>query len=100
MNKHSQSNANETGTSADGKGAVKTAVTDLASETTGAARERLNSAMEKGEEVIAGLRECAADQAKSADRAIREHPYRTIAIAAGVGAIVGFLLARSRDFGD
>jgi len=32
--------------------------------------------------------------AKAADEAVHEHPYQAIAIGVGVGAIVGFLLAR------
>ena len=95
MNKNS--NAKESGTPVTAKGSVMAAATDLASETIGAAHERLNSAVETGQEVIAGLRESAAERAKAADRAIRKHPYRTMVIAAGLGALVGFLLARGRD---
>jgi ElaB/YqjD/DUF883 family membrane-anchored ribosome-binding protein len=62
-----------------------------------AARERLSVAVDKGEELVAGLREAATERARSADQAIREHPYRTLAIALGLGVLVGFLLARKRE---
>jgi ElaB/YqjD/DUF883 family membrane-anchored ribosome-binding protein len=96
MNKHSEPNDATVPAPAQ-KGAVSAAATDLANETMTAARERLSAAMEKGEELVAGLRGAAAERARSADLAIREHPYRTLAIALGVGALVGFLLARSRE---
>jgi len=100
MKKQTQSNINETGTPADDKRSMMAAATDMASETMGAARTRLNNAMQKGEELFADLQEASNDRLKAADRTVREHPYRTIAVAAALGAIVGFLLARERKQGE
>ena len=38
--------------------------------------------------------EKAVERAKAADRVIRDHPYQAIGLAFGVGALLGFLLAR------
>jgi len=100
MKKQTQSNINETGTPADDKRSMMAAATDMASETMGAARTRLNNAMQKGEELFADLQEASNDRLKAADRTVREHPYRTMIVAAAVGAIVGFLLARDRKHGE
>jgi ElaB/YqjD/DUF883 family membrane-anchored ribosome-binding protein len=100
MNKQSHSNMNETGPPADDKRAMIAAAADMASETMGAARTRLNNAMQKGEELFADLQEASNDRLKAADRTVREHPYRTMVVAAALGAIVGFLLARDRKQGE
>lgn len=55
------------------------------------ARKRVMSALEQGwdavsEKTMAGCR--------ATDDAIREHPYQALGTALGVGALVGFLLAR------
>ena len=58
------------------------------------ARERLSAALERGKESWAHVQERAVHGAKVADKAIHEHPYEAIGIAFGVGALVGFLIAR------
>jgi ElaB/YqjD/DUF883 family membrane-anchored ribosome-binding protein len=45
-------------------------------------------------ELIGRVREQAVERAKAADQVVRENSYQTIAIAFGVGAVIGFLLAR------
>jgi ElaB/YqjD/DUF883 family membrane-anchored ribosome-binding protein len=100
MNKQTQSSINETGTPSDDKRSMMAAATAIASETMEATRTRLNNAMQKGEELFADLQEASNYRLKAADRTVREHPYRTIVVAAAVGAIVGFLLARDRKHGE
>ena len=100
MNKQTQPNINEMGALAGDKGEMMAAAADLANKTIGAARARLCSAMERGEELIVDLQNTTRNRLKNADRAIREHPYRTIAIAAGLGALLGLLLARGRNPGE
>jgi len=58
------------------------------------ARKRLTEALETGQEAYENLRERVLLGAKAADRAVHEHPYPTMAVAFGVGALVGFLLSR------
>jgi ElaB/YqjD/DUF883 family membrane-anchored ribosome-binding protein len=38
--------------------------------------------------------EKAVEQAKAADRVIREHPYQTIGLAFGLGVLIGVLVRR------
>ena len=43
---------------------------------------------------VARVREKAVEGAKAADEAVHEHPYQAIGIALGVGAILGYIIAR------
>ncbi len=58
------------------------------------ARKRLNAAVESGKEKWEEVQDSAMEQAKAADELIREHPYQSIGIAFGVGALLGILLSR------
>jgi ElaB/YqjD/DUF883 family membrane-anchored ribosome-binding protein len=51
------------------------------------ARERLMAAVDSG-------KRSAVASAKATDRVIRANPYRSIAIAAGVGAVIGYFMTR------
>jgi ElaB/YqjD/DUF883 family membrane-anchored ribosome-binding protein len=70
------------------------ATADVAGEKVGEARNRLAAALERGKEIAGNLRDKAVAGAKVTDQTIRENPYQAIAIGVGVGAILGFLLAR------
>lgn len=59
-----------------------------------AARERLESALGGTRGKLGELKHRAADGARAADRVVRENPYPTVALALGVGALIGFLLHR------
>ena len=67
---------------------LMSATADVAGEKVGAARKRLAAALER-------VKVKAVEGAKVADQTIRENPYQAIAIAAGVGAIIGYLAARA-----
>ena len=43
---------------------------------------------------MAAFSEKAVEGAKAADEAVHEHPYQAIGIAFGVGALLGYLVAR------
>jgi ElaB/YqjD/DUF883 family membrane-anchored ribosome-binding protein len=58
------------------------------------ARKRLTAALERGKEAWGQAQDYAVTQAKAADEVIRDHPYQSIGIAFGVGALVGLLLRR------
>ena len=58
------------------------------------ARKRLTSAIERGREALESIQERAVATAKATDQVIRENPYRSLGVAFGVGAIVGYLLCR------
>jgi ElaB/YqjD/DUF883 family membrane-anchored ribosome-binding protein len=70
------------------------ATADVAGEKVGEARKRLAAVLERGKEVYGHVRDKALDSAKATDQAVRDNPYQTMAIALGVGVIVGFLVAR------
>lgn len=58
-------------------------------------RERLAETKEKVEHGLAVAREKVVEGAKQADTAIRAHPYESLAIALGVGVLLGALLRRN-----
>jgi ElaB/YqjD/DUF883 family membrane-anchored ribosome-binding protein len=70
------------------------ATADMADEKIVAARKRLSAALESGCDFMDGLQDKAKAGLKTADEAIREHPYHAVGIALGVGALVGFLMRR------
>ena len=59
-----------------------------------ALRVRYDAASERMGEMYEGARKRVVAGAKSTDEAIRENPYQSMAIAAGVGMLVGVLLGR------
>ena len=94
MNKQSQASENDLGTLAEDARALIAATADVAGEKVGEARKRLAAALESGKEIDGRVREKAVEGAKVADQTVRENPYQAIAIAVGVGAVLGFLVAR------
>lgn len=58
-------------------------------------RDRLRMALDSGKYSLDRLRAEASRRAKQADQLVRDNPYYAIGIAAGVGAIIGILTARS-----
>jgi ElaB/YqjD/DUF883 family membrane-anchored ribosome-binding protein len=94
MNKETQTVSNDLGTLAEDARALLTATADVAGEKVGDARKRLASALEGAKHIAANVREKAIAGAKVADKTVRENPYQAIAIGVGVGALVGYLIAR------
>ena len=94
MSEHSQTDPNDLGTLAEDARALMAATADVAGDKVKEARKRLAAALEKSKEVYARAREKAVEGAKIADQTVREHPYQAIAVAFGVGAIIGFLASR------
>jgi ElaB/YqjD/DUF883 family membrane-anchored ribosome-binding protein len=71
-----------------------TATANATDEKVTEARKRLESALATGKQFLSQVQSKAVAGAKAADECIREHPYQSLAVAFGVGAIVGFLLTR------
>ena len=94
MNKHTQEEPNDLGTLAEDARALMSATADVAGEKVGEARKRLAAALEKGKEIYGRVKDKAVEGAKATDKAVHEHPYQAIGIALGVGALVGYLIAR------
>jgi ElaB/YqjD/DUF883 family membrane-anchored ribosome-binding protein len=97
MNKHAKAISNDLGTLAEDARALMAATADVAGEKVGEARKRLAAALESGQEIYGRVRDQAAERVKAADATVREHPYEALAIAFGVGALIGYLAARRRD---
>jgi len=93
MNSQSQETS-DSGTLAQDASALMAATADVAGEKVGEARKRLAAALERAKEVAGRVRERAVEGAKVADKAVHEHPYQAMAVAFGIGAIVGYLLAQ------
>src|SRR3954469_15849286 len=94
MSKQTQSAENDLGTLAEDARALMSATADVAGDKVGEARKRLAAALENGKEIYGRVRDKAVEGAKATDQAVRENPYQAIGIALGVGAIIGFLVAR------
>jgi len=73
--------------------------------TANVAAEKVTAARKRLTEALASAKECAKDTyhqvedkaragARQADTVIRGHPYESIAVALGVGALLGMLIAR------
>lgn len=58
-------------------------------------RERLRDVLAEGQSTMKNLSDTFRRQAARADEAVRAKPYQTIAIAATVGLLAGFLISRS-----
>ncbi|HEY5234341.1 MAG TPA: DUF883 family protein [Verrucomicrobiae bacterium] len=82
------------GTLAEDARALMAATADVAGEKVAEARKRLNSALERAKEIAANVRDKAVASAKATDEAVRENPYKAIGVALGVGALIGFVIAR------
>jgi ElaB/YqjD/DUF883 family membrane-anchored ribosome-binding protein len=94
MDKHRNTDENNIGTLAEDARALVAATADVAGDKVAEARQRLATALDSGKELIGRVREKATEHVKAADQAVRDNPYQTVAIAFGVGALIGYLAAR------
>ena len=94
MSKETQAISNDMGQLADDARALMAATSDVAGEKVVEARKRLAAALESGKEIYGRVRDKAVEGAKVADQTVRENPYQAIAIGVGVGALIGYLVAR------
>jgi ElaB/YqjD/DUF883 family membrane-anchored ribosome-binding protein len=94
MNKHTHATSHDTGQLAEDARALMAATADVAGEKVVEARKRLADALESAKEIVGRVRNKTIECAKAADEAVHEHPYKAIAIGAGVGALIGFIVAR------
>jgi ElaB/YqjD/DUF883 family membrane-anchored ribosome-binding protein len=74
--------------------ALMAATAEVAGEKVAEARKRLAAALDRSKEIYGRVKEKAVEGAEATDRAVREHPYQAIAIAFGIGAIIGYLASR------
>jgi ElaB/YqjD/DUF883 family membrane-anchored ribosome-binding protein len=67
---------------------------DRGDDVVGALRARFDSAQERLSEIYTDTRKKVVDTAKNTDKAIRTNPYQSLAIAAGVGVLIGLYMGR------
>jgi ElaB/YqjD/DUF883 family membrane-anchored ribosome-binding protein len=94
MNKETQATTHDVGQLAEDARALMAATADVAGEKVGEARKRLAAALESAKHIAANVRDKAVAGARVADQTVRENPYQAIAIGVGVGAVIGYLVAR------
>lgn len=94
MNDQPTNTENDLGTLAEDARALMAATAEVAGDKVGEARKRVAAALESGKKVIGRVKDKAIEGAKATDKAVHEHPYMAIGVALGVGALVGFLIAR------
>lgn len=71
-----------------------------ASDILGNLRDRFEQTKEKMSEVYDNTRERVVTGAKKTDKFVRSHPYESVAIALGVGLLVGAFAARRSSSED
>lgn len=79
---------------ADAEKMMSASISEHTDDAVGALRARYEATQERLGELYAGARKKVAAGAKVTDAAIRENPYQSMAIALGVGLLVGVLLGR------
>jgi len=94
MEKQTQTSNSEMGQLAEDAQALMAATADVAGEKVGEARKRLAAALEHAKEIAGRVRDKTVQAAKATDEAVHEHPNQAMAIAFGVGALIGFFVAR------
>ena|SRR6476646_6967497 len=94
MEKNTQAIVNDLGRLAEDARGLMTATADVAGEKVGEARERLADALESARKIYGRARDKAVEGAKAADEVVHEHPYQAIGIGLGLGALIGYLVAR------
>src|SRR5208337_4025324 len=94
MKKQKQITNTDIGTLAEDARALMAATADVAGDKVGEARKRLAAALDRAKVIAGRVRDKAVEGAKAADEAVHEHPYQAMAIALGVGALIGYLAAR------
>ena len=58
------------------------------------ARQRLNEALISGKQTYDRLQKKASESLQAADEVVRDNPYQSMAIAFGVGVLIGVLISR------
>jgi|HubBroStandDraft_4_1064222.scaffolds.fasta_scaffold292416_2 ElaB/YqjD/DUF883 family membrane-anchored ribosome-binding protein len=93
MEKHKHADENDMGSLAEDARALMAATADVAGDKVAEARKRLASALESGRKILGRVKDKAADGVRATDEAVHEHPYSSMGIALGVGAVIGYLVA-------
>ena len=72
-------------------------ISEHSAEAFGGLRNRFNAVQERFSDAYTEARRKVTDGAKYADETIRANPYQSLAIAAGVGILIGVFVSRRSD---
>ena len=89
MNKHSHSHSHSHDHDKD---SATNGLTKAAADTAEAAQNRLAPGFEKARQLAINVRDKTVASAKATDKTVHEHPYKSLAVAAGIGFLLGFML--------
>lgn len=79
------------------EGLAASTIHEHSTEALEAMQARFETAREKMADIYTGTRRKIVAGARYTDETIREHPYQSLAITAGIGVLVGILLGRSSN---
>ncbi|RFC50594.1 MAG: Membrane-anchored ribosome-binding protein [Verrucomicrobia bacterium] len=79
---------------AEAEGMIGESAGDASDEVMGALRTRYEAMQENMSDLYDGAKKKVIAGAKDTDTTIRENPYQSIAVAAGLGLLIGVLLGR------
>src|SRR4030095_3933595 len=85
---------NDADTIADDVRSLVAATAEVADEKVAAARKRLDATVAAGQDAWLQLQRRARERGRAVDRRVRVHPYESVGVAFGIGAILGFLMSR------
>jgi len=91
MSKHTQQVRDDVKALAEDARALMAATANVAEDQVVQARQRLAAALERGQNVYSRVRDEAIAEAKATDQAFHAHPYQAIALAFGLGVMLGCL---------
>lgn len=76
---------------------VTSSVSEYSADALAGLRARISAVESRLSEYYRGARKQVIAGARATDQTIREHPYPSLAIALGVGVVIGVLLGRRND---
>jgi len=91
MTKHSHSHGSSKNSSAPAD--LMDATEDMA----GGAPNRLTSVLDNTRQFAVNVRDKTMAGAKATHKTVHAHPYKSIGVAVGVGALLGFIMGRRRS---
>jgi ElaB/YqjD/DUF883 family membrane-anchored ribosome-binding protein len=95
MKKHNRASAHHEKVSEHARSLVA-ATAHIADSKVAEAREKLSELMENAKDAVEYVEERAVETAKQTDEFIREKPYHAVGLAIGLGALIGFCIARRK----
>ncbi len=79
---------------AEAEGMIGDSAAEVSDDTMGALRSRYEAMQEHMSDLYDGAKKKIVAGAKYTDETIRENPYQSIAVAAGLGLLIGVMLGR------